>query len=297
MKFLLIGGKRSSEIVNKYLIEEAKKVFDSVLFAPLDKIRIKYKNEKVDVFFKEKALSEFDAAYIRIFSEDIPFGEIIIDILKKNGVYIPTNAEAIHITNNKYYTSQTLSKIGIKVPSTIFAVSPKSIKKAGNVLGFPIVVKLISGFGGRGVMISRSEQEYIPILDTLQVFKELPCIQEFIPNPGTDVRGYVLGNRCITIRRTAPIGDFRSNVSRGGSAKIIKLGKEYENTAIKGARALGLEICAVDMLETKEGPIVVESNFTPGIIWKFFGRKFAKEIIKFIYERAKKIREGKEEYQ
>ena len=86
------------------------------------------------------------------------------------------------------------------------------------------------------------------------------------------------------MRRTGKKGEFRSNIHRGGSTSIIELSDEEEITAIKAARAMGLGVAGVDMLQSENGPLVLEVNSSPGLegIEAATKKNIAKEIIKYI---------------
>ena len=52
---------------------------------------------------------------------------------------------------------------------------------------------------------------------------------------------------------------------------------------------MGLNVCGVDMLRSKHGPVVMEINSSPGLegIEKTTGVDVAKEIIQFMEKNAK----------
>ena len=113
-------------------------------------------------------------------------------------------------------------------------------------------------------------------------------IEEFIPNAGEDIRGFVVGNRVIaSMKRVAKEGEYRANVHLGGKAAPFELTKEMEGICIKAAEATGAKICAIDMLQDKATgkPYVIEVNTNPGIqgIEGATGKNIAKEIIDFAY--------------
>ena len=99
------------------------------------------------------------------------------------------------------------------------------------------------------------------------------------------VDGKVVG----AMKRQGKTGEFRSNLHRGGSAEIIKLTAEEEETAIKSAQALNLGVAGVDMLQSKRGALVLEVNSSPGLggIERATHHDIAGEIIRFI-ERSSK---------
>ena len=83
---------------------------------------------------------------------------------------------------------------------------------------------------------------------------------------GRDLRAFVVGDRVVAaMRRTAQGDEFRSNVHRGGRAERVQLSPEYETTAIRAAQILGLRVAGVDMLESDDGPQVMEVNSSPGL--------------------------------
>jgi ribosomal protein S6--L-glutamate ligase len=67
------------------------------------------------------------------------------------------------------------------------------------------------------------------------------------------------------MRRQAVAGEFRSNMHRGGTSRKIRLPAEYRKTALAAARVLGLRVAGVDMIESKQGPMVMEVNSSPGL--------------------------------
>jgi ribosomal protein S6--L-glutamate ligase len=73
-------------------------------------------------------------------------------------------------------------------------------------------------------------------------------VQEFIKEAeGKDIRAFVVGGKVIaTMERSGAVGDFRSNLHRGGSATQIVLSKAERITAIKAAKSMGLNVAGVD---------------------------------------------------
>ncbi len=105
------------------------------------------------------------------------------------------------------------------------------------------------------------------IIETLQTTKQNVLIQSFVrESRGKDIRAFVVGGRVVAaMRRKAKGDEFRSNVHRGASVEGIKLDALYESTAIRASQVLGLHCAGVDMLEGKDGPMVMEVNSSPGL--------------------------------
>jgi ribosomal protein S6--L-glutamate ligase len=104
------------------------------------------------------------------------------------------------------------------------------------------------------------------ILDTFWDLGQEIVLQEMIrESRGRDVRALVVGDRVVgAMRRQAKKGEFRSNIHRGGAGTIIRLPEPYARAAVLAARLAGLEVAGVDMLESKEGPKIMEINSSPG---------------------------------
>ena len=51
----------------------------------------------------------------------------------------------------------------------------------------------------------------------------------------------------------------------GGSVEQVNLNEEYISVALSAANILGMDIAGVDLLESKDGPLVLEVNSSPGL--------------------------------
>jgi len=116
-------------------------------------------------------------------------------------------------------------------------------------------------------------------------------VQEFIKEAGgTDIRALVVGGKVVAaMQRTGAADEFRSNLHRGGSAKVIKITPEERSTAVRAAKRMGLNVCGVDLLRSNHGPVIMEVNSSPGLegIETATGKDVAGQIIDFIAANAK----------
>jgi ribosomal protein S6--L-glutamate ligase len=105
------------------------------------------------------------------------------------------------------------------------------------------------------------------IIDTLWGLGQNIILQEFIAESrGRDLRAIVVGGELVAaMRRTAKKGEFRSNLHRGGNGQRAELPAEYARAALDAARIMGLGVAGVDLLESKDGPRVIEVNSSPGL--------------------------------
>jgi ribosomal protein S6--L-glutamate ligase len=99
----------------------------------------------------------------------------------------------------------------------------------------------------------------------------------------------VIGEKVVAaMKRSGPPGEFRSNLHRGGSGEAVRITPQERSAAVRAARTLGLNVCGVDMLRSKAGPLVVELNSSPGIegLEKATGVDVATAMIEFLERNA-----------
>jgi ribosomal protein S6--L-glutamate ligase len=136
------------------------------------------------------------------------------------------------------------------------------------------------------VLLAETRSAASSVLEAFQGLNARVMVQEFIKEAGgADIRAFVIDGVVVgAMKRQGKEGEFRSNLHRGGSATIIELSDEEENTALKAAKVLGLGIAGVDMLQSKDGPKIMEVNSSPGLegIEAATGKDIAKAIIRYI---------------
>jgi ribosomal protein S6--L-glutamate ligase len=257
------------------------KVLDTLKFSML------IEQEEPELFFRGRRLSHYDAIIPRIGSSVTQYGCSVVNQFQQMGVFCANTSSAILNTRDKLRCLQILSKHDIGMAPTSFVRDRKDILNAINLVGgAPVIIKLLEGTQGVGVILAENQKVAEAIIETLHGAKQNVLVQKFVAeSKGKDVRAFVVGNRVIAaMRRVAQGQEFRSNIHRGGKAEPIELDKEYERTAIEAARILGLRIAGVDMLESKDGPQVIEVNSSPGLegIETCTGLDVAGQIIDYI---------------
>jgi ribosomal protein S6--L-glutamate ligase len=91
--------------------------------------------------------------------------------------------------------------------------------------GCPIVIKLLSGTHGMGVVLAATKQEAVSMIDAFSSLKERVMVQEFINEAsGTDIRAFVVDGKVVAaMKRRAQPGEFRSNLHRGASSRVVEV--------------------------------------------------------------------------
>ncbi|MFH1234739.1 MAG: RimK family alpha-L-glutamate ligase [Candidatus Diapherotrites archaeon] len=289
----IIAASHYNKQNNKVLIAEAEKAFDKVLFAPINRLMIAEEKGESKLLFKGINLLEFDACYPRFGSKDYFMGEAILRILDNSKIYTPVSLKGFQLSNHKFYSIKKLAEAGLPTLLTSLSSSPDVVKKISAEFDFPLVLKLINGFAGKGVMLINDNGQLKSILDTVHLFEEYISTQKYVESNAIDFRCYVFGEKVLTVKRTGAKDDWRANISRGGKAEIVPDNKKMSDAAIKASKILGFDICAIDFIQTKsmpEGFAIIEANFQPGPFRKFLGNTVPKEMMEFIRAKAEKAR-------
>jgi ribosomal protein S6--L-glutamate ligase len=236
--------------------------------------------------------NEVDAVIPRIGASVTFYGTAVVRQFEMMGVYCINESVAITRARDKLRSLQLLSRRKIGIPASAFAHSPDDVKGLiREVGGPPLIIKLLEGTQGIGVVLAETMKAAESVIQAFLDLNSHILVQEFIQEAGgSDIRCLVLGGKVIAaMKRQAPEGDFRSNLHRGGRAELVKLSTEEHDIAIKAARAIGLNVCGVDILRSKRGPLVMEVNSSPGLegIEKATGKDIAGMIIRFIEKHAR----------
>ncbi|KRF37674.1 RimK family alpha-L-glutamate ligase [Nocardioides sp. Soil805] len=221
-----------------------------------------------DLQFRGRQLSDYDAVLPRIGNSITYFGTAVVRQFEQMDVYTPNTAYGISNSRDKLRATQILSKHGIGMPATTFVRDRADVIPAiERVGGAPVVIKLLEGTQGIGVILAPDIKVAEAIIETLQSTKQNVLIQRFVKeSKGRDIRALVVGDRVVAaMRRVAQGDEFRSNVHRGGSVEPVDLDPAFEEAAVRSAQIMGLKVAGVDMLESNDGPQVMEVNSSPGL--------------------------------
>ncbi len=224
--------------------------------------------DEPDLQFRGKPLSSYDAILPRIGNSITYFGTAVVRQFEQMDVYTPSTAAGINNSRDKLRAAQILSRHDIPMPPTTFVRDRADVIPAiERVGGAPVVIKLLEGTQGIGVILAPKLKVAEAIIETLQSTRQQVLIQSFIEeSKGRDIRALVVGDRVVAaMRRVAQGDEFRSNVHRGGSVEPVELDPEYADIAVRSAQIMGLRVAGVDMLEGRDGPLVMEVNSSPGL--------------------------------
>ena len=286
MHIAILSRNKKLHSIRRLLQEARKAGIQCDVVNPLD-CQLVIDGSDSRVLARTRTLPQYDAILPRIGASITEYGLSVVKHFEIQGIHAVNGSRAIADSRNKMKSLQVLSEAGLMVPATVLTRSTKGLRHAVEaVKGLPVVLKVLQGTQGVGVMLVHTPISLGSVLDTLRTLDQDVIIQQFIvEGAGKDFRVFVVGEKVVaTMMRTAPHGEFRSNIHRGGEANIVKLPEEFKKAAIRATRVLGLEVAGVDIMESNLGPMIIEVNSSPGFegIEKATGINVAQEIMKHI---------------
>lgn len=280
----------------KRIAEEAEKLGHYIEQIDHTKCVVKLGKGKPQIFYLgENITNEFDAIIPRIGTKVTRHGAAIVKQFEMNGVFSTARSLSITRARNKVRTLQIMTRKGIPIPETLFAINPDNITEQIEILGgAPVIIKLQEGTQGLGVILAETKKSAKSIIDTFYKMDTSILVQEYIEESnGEDIRIFVVGGRIIaSMKRSSEVGEFRSNVHRGGTTEVITPTKKEQSIALNATKYLGLGVAGVDLIRSKKGPLLIEVNASPGLqgIEAATGNNIAKEIILFVEKNGRRRR-------
>jgi RimK family alpha-L-glutamate ligase len=215
----------------------------------------------------------FDAVLPRIIPngslEQIIYRVDALHWIEDLGIPVVNAARAIERSVDKFYTTALLQQAGLPVPETVVCEKADDAMAAIRRMlecGGEVIIKPIFGSMGHGLVRITDTELAWRVVRPLEQMRSVFYVQRAIDHAGRDVRLFVVGRRVVgAIERTAPAGDWRTNVARGASARAIDPPPLWQDYALTAAAAVGADYAGVDLLLSPGGePFVLEVNGIPG---------------------------------
>lgn len=276
---------------NKRIMEAGRERGHTMRFINIQHCYMNVSMDDPEIHYRGgEILSQFDAVIPRIRPAITFYGCAVLRQFEISKAYCLNGAVGITRSRDKLRTLQMLAQKSIPMPVTSFAHSPQEtaelIKMVG---GAPVVIKLLEGTQGVGVVLAETANAAEGIINAFKSLKANILVQEFVKEAdGKDIRCFVIDDKVVaSMQRVAPVGDFRANIHRGGSATEVKITAEERRIAVQSAKIVGLKVAGVDIIRSASGPKVLEINSSPGLegIESTTGQDIAGQMIECI-ERA-----------
>lgn len=288
MKAAVISLRSKS---SQWIVEAMKSYFDEVDDIDLKDIEVRTSTHGLILKYKGGKLPDYDCVYAKGSFRFPLLLKSVSDVLFPK-CYMPLRPDAFTTGPDKWLTYLTLQKNGVPMPATYLSPTLDIAKKILKEVTYPVIMKFPSGTQGKGVMYAGDFAAASSMLDALSALNQAVIIQEYIETDGTDMRLIVAGDEVVAaMRRIAVSEEKRANIHAGGKGIAFEPDEITRRIAVKTAQVVGADICAVDLLPSAKGPLVIEVNLSPGLqgITKATETNVADKLAKFLYQKTQEF--------
>ncbi len=285
MKILVLYGSKPSKN-SAELIEYAEKAGHKVFAGPTGDMSSKISNDGSQFWLGREDVSDIDLCLLRSFgpgsTEQSTRRISLLEHMEVAGIKVMNSTYPFRRCRDKYATQYILNSAEIPIPSTYTTESlARAYEKTGE-MGDVIYKPILSSMGRGSMKFDDPDLAYnaYRLLDRLH---HPLILQKFVKTPGRDIRVFIVGDEVAgAVYKYIPEGQWKSNVAQGGKMVEEEMTPEIIDLAFRATKAMGLDYSGVDLLESPEGPIVLEVNASPG--WQGLKRATGKDVAELIVE-------------
>ncbi len=210
--------------------------------------------EKTITRLSDLSSRNYDAYVLKTVS-DGP-GLNILEAAEAAGIPTINNSRSIRMVRDKAVATAYAHTRGLPIPLTYFVANPGLLKQIP-LDDYPLVVKPTNGSSCRNIYRINSPTD----LATLKIGKAKTgflLAQQYVENTGYDIKLYVAGTEVFAVAKRSPL-----HPDVEVDKRLIPMTMELRNLALLVGKHFGLDIYGLDVVETSEGPIVVDINDFP----------------------------------
>lgn len=291
MKLWMLGNRKTSETYERdrfISVADTMGIDFSLVYA--DEIDlIVSRDDRKSIRYQDGIVSLPEVILARTGSATGHFNLSVLRQFERLNVPTLPNSDSIIASKDKMYAYQIMAQAGLPIPKTMLTRFPSNCELVEKQVGFPCVIKVVTGSHGAGVYLCENAKQFEDLSELISSldFKNSMIVQEYVQHSeGRDLRVIVVGGRVIgAMLRQSTDGSFKANISRGGQGLPFQVDDDMELLAIQVSKVLNLDIAGVDLLFHKDGYKVCEANSSPG--FKGFEQALDINVPQKIFDYAK----------
>jgi RimK family alpha-L-glutamate ligase len=279
---VLYGSKPSKNSVE--LIEAAQNQGHTVIKGPTNDVSSMISNDGSKFWLGREDISDVDMCLLRSFgpgsTEQSTRRISMLEHMEMAGIKVVNSTYPFRRSRDKYATQYVLHAAGIPIPQTFTTESLARAYQKTNEMGKTIYKPILGSMGRGSMKFDNADLAYnaYRLLDRLQ---HPLILQKYVQTPGRDIRVFIVGDEVVgAVYKYLLEGEWKSNVAQGGRMVEEEMSDEIIDMAFKATEAMGLDYSGVDILESPEGPIVLEVNASPG--WQGLKKATGKDVADII---------------
>lgn len=286
MKVLVIYGK-SPSANGLELVENAEKLGHDVALGSIADISSEVSTEGHRFWLKAEEITDTDVCFIRSFgpgtTEQLTRRISLIEHLEVAGIRVVNPCYPFRRARDKYATQYTLVASGLPVATTFTTEGLERAYRRSIEMGESVYKPILSSMGKGSLKFNDPDLAYNAWKMLSRLGQPL-IVQEYLHNPGRDIRVFVVGDSVVgTAYKYRKGSSWKTNVAQGGTMVDEPVPEEIKEMGVMATRAMGLDYAGVDIMETDRGPVVLEVNGAPGwqALKKVTGVDVAEKIVRY----------------
>lgn len=206
-------------------------------------------------------------------------------LFEKAGIKTINSAEVARICGDKLLTTLALQEAGVPTPRTEITFSTASALNAIEELGYPAMLKPLTG--DKGSLVARlndydAAKAVLEHKDKLgQYDHSIYYLQEYLHGrPGRDIRAFVVGEQVL--KAVYLIANQATSSSNENLTVIdCEVTPDIERVALAAAKAVGGGVLAVDLIENGDDLMAIEVDYTIEFSRLGLGEELAPAIVDY----------------
>jgi len=291
MRVLVLYG-RSQSANGVELAETAERLGHDVTVGSILDISSEVSSGGSRFWLNYEDITDTDVVFLRSFGpgscEQLTRRISMVEHLEVAGIRVVNPCYPFRRARDKYATQYVLVAAGLPVATTYTTESMERAYRRGQEMGV-CVYKPILGSMGKGSLKFDDPDLAYNAWKTLSRLGQPLIVQEFITNPGRDIRVFVVGDTVTASAYKYGVpGNWKTNVAQGGRMVDEPVPEEILELGVKAVDAMGLDYAGVDIIESDRGPIILEVNGAPGwqALKQVTGVDVAEEIVGYVTGRG-----------
>ena len=286
MKILFLYGK--SQSANSIeLVETAERLGHEAISGSILDVSSEISDEGSRFWLGRDEVTDVEVCFVRSFGpgtcEQSTRRISMVEHMEFSGIRVVNPTYSFRRARDKYSTQYSLAMAGLPIADTYTTESVEMAYRRSQEMGVCIYKPILSSMGKGSLKFDHPDLAY-NAWKTLSRLGQPLIVQEYLENPGRDIRVFVVGDEVVgTAYKYGLPGRWKTNVAQGARMVDEPVPEEIKEMGVKATRALGLDYSGVDIMETKRGPVVLEANGSPGwqALKKVTGVDIAEKIVKY----------------
>lgn len=281
MRIALLARDENSP-TTRMLRDTAHRLELDLVTLPVESLRAEVTADGTRVLHRDRALDPADFAWIwpRLGPLTRSAGLDLLVAMEAARFNLIQSAASVELASDKMRSLLRMREQGLRVPSTRFffpwtRLAPEDLND-----GPRFWIKSRTGSQGIGVSWAESPEQALAQADLIRMHQGSGLIQNHVE--GEEVRVIVLDDAVLGAMKREPLsGNPRGNLAQGALARPLTASSEIIDLAVRATRSLGLRTAGVDLILSREGPVVLEANPSPGLtgISEITGRDLSTQLL------------------